>query len=334
LNEHLILPKVALVQGVINPAYNQYLKEWREDAIRRADEGDTTASICHQATLIDLVLYGKPRHAWNEVMMEYLTDDGRPLAYSEVFGKHLHRFDNQYRQTTIHAIHTRWWIECLTNSNKVDHELYATLVLSKRQADGLIYDADVSETILRHRMKTELTLSMAMSAEILQTAGKLTGSLPLDLSTSITDSKICPTLGYMSMEYFRLKALEILGYQNLFPVGIAEHVEACAENLDVGWCDFSMKSKVDAYMGTAKRTERDKPIHSPLIACYVAILTEQVLDADKKARALDRLALYASHLKKNPLDIPAFQMRDVPIRFGVDKTPIEIICASHLIAQC
>jgi len=334
MSEHLILPKVVLVKDAINPAYDQYLKGWREEAIRRADEGDTAASICLQATLIDLVLYGKPRHAWNEVMDEYLTKDDKPLAYSEAFGKRLHKFNNQYRQTTVHAIHTRWWIERLNDSNAVDHERFATLVLNKRQEDGLIYDADVSETILRHRMKAELTLSMAMAVEILRAAGKLTGTLPLELSTSITDQRKCPALGYMSTEFFRLKALNILCHVNLFPTGIAEHVEACAEDLDVGWCDFSMKSKVDAYMGTAKRTQRDKPIHSPLIACYVAMLTEQILDADKKAKALDRLASYTRHLKRNPLDIPAFQMRDVPIRFGADKTPIEMICASHLITQC
>jgi hypothetical protein len=30
------------------------------------------------------------------------------------------------------------------------------------------------------------------------------------------------------------------------------------------------------------------------------------------------------------LDIPAFQMRDIPIPFGADRTPIEVICASEL----
>lgn len=334
MSEHLILPNVALVQGAFNPAYEQYLKEWREEAICCADQGDTAASICHQATLIDLVLYGKPRHAWKEIMDEYLTKDGKPLAYSEAFGNRLHKFDNQYCQTTIHAIHTRWWIECLNDSNTVDHERFANLVLSKLQPDGLIYDADVSKTILRHRMKTELTLAMAMSAEILQAAGKLAGTLPIELSTNITDPRKCPALGYMSMEFFRLKTLKILGHINLFPTGIAEHIEACAEDLNVGWCDFAMKSKIDAYMGTAKRTQRDKPIHSPLIACHVATLIEQIVNAEKKAKAIDRLALYAGYLKNNPMDIPAFQMRDVPIRFGSDKTPIEIICASHLITLC
>jgi hypothetical protein len=95
-----------------------------------------------------------------------------------------------------------------------------------------------------------------------------------------------------------------------------------------------MKAKVDAYMGTAKRTQRDRPIHSPLIACHVSFLLEKVQDAEKKNSLSQRLDTYACHLKNNPLDIPAFQMRDVPIPFGADKTPIEVICASFLITQC
>lgn len=95
-----------------------------------------------------------------------------------------------------------------------------------------------------------------------------------------------------------------------------------------------MKSKVDAYMGTAKRTQWDKPIHSPLIATHVAVLIGKVEDAAKRKSFERRLAAYACHLKDSPMDIPAFQMRDVPIRFGEDRTPIEAICSSFLISQC
>jgi hypothetical protein len=144
----------------------------------------------------------------------------------------------------------------------------------------------------------------------------------------------CPQVGYMTSESFRLSALRTLGHEALFPTGIGESIEACAEGLDVGWGDFSMKSKVDAYMGTAKRTGRDKQIHSPLVACHVTALAGKIEDAAKKASALERLSAYARHLASEPLDIPAFQMRDVPIPFGEDITPIEALSASHLIARC
>lgn len=334
MSYHIFVPSISLQQGFIHPAYEPYLKEWREEAIQRADAGDVAASICHQATMIDLVLFGKPRHDWMGIMDEFLMDKGIPLAYSAVFGNRLYKFGNQYRQPTIHAIHTRWWIEQLNNATRVDHDRFADLVLAKKQSDGLIYDRDVSETILRHRMKSELTLSMAMSAEILQAARKLNSQISEELATNITSPAKCPALGYMSMECFRLKALQILGYENLFPIGIDGHIEACAEGLPVGWCDFAIKAKIDAYMGTAKRTQRDKPIHSPLIACYVSALMEKVQNITKKDEFSRRLAVYAHHLKNNPLDIPAFQMRDVPIPFGADITPIETVCASFLIAQC
>jgi hypothetical protein len=334
MTQHLLLPGLSLEKRVLHPAYEHYLREWREEAIQRAENDDVAASICHQASLVDLVLFGKVLHDWVGIMDEFLMDDGSPLAYSETFGKRLHKFEHQYRQSTVHAIHTRWWIENLVNGSDVDHDRFADLILAKKQTDGLIYDCDVSETILRHRMKSELTMSMAMSAEILRASSKLSSNLAVELATNITSPTKCPVVGYMSMEYFRLKALNILGYEPLFPVGIEGHIEACAEGLCVGWCDFAMKSKVDAYMGTAKRTQRDKPIHSPLIACYVSALLSKIQDVTKKATVTGRLEDYACQLKSNPLNIPAFQMRDVPISFGDGITPIEIICASFLATQC
>jgi hypothetical protein len=333
MTHHILIQDIFLQPGFIQPCHEPYLKQWREEAIQRADVGDVAASVCLQGTLIDLVLFGKPSHDWLGIMDEYLSDEDVPLAYSEVFGKRLHKFDGQYKQSTIHAIHTHWWIECL-NTKDVDHQRFAKLVLSKKQDDGLIYDRDVSETILRHRMKAELTYSMAMAVEMFRAANILTKPLALELATNIVAPKKCPPSGYMSMEYFRLKALKCLEHEAQFPIGIDEHIESCTYGLPVGWCDFAMKSKVDAYMGTAKRTGRDKPIHTPLIACHVASLLEQVTDKNKRAAFENRLHEYACFLKKNPFDIPSFQMRDVPIPFGADKTPIEIICASYLIAKC
>lgn len=334
MTKHIFMPGVSLQQGFVHPTHEVYLKEWREEVIRRAENGDVAASICHQATLIDLVLFGKTRHDWLGIMDEFLVDGGIPMEYSEAFGKRLHKFDNQYRQSTIHAIHTRWWIECLNGDRGVDHDRFADLVLAKKQSDGLIYDRGISETILRHRMKSELTMSMAMSVEILRAANKLTGNNPVQFATNIVSPIKCPALGYMSMEYFRLKTLQILGQEPLFPHGIDKHIEACAEDLPVGWCDFSVKSKVDAYMGTAKRTQRDKPIHSPLIACHVFTLIDKVQNDVCRTALKQRFSAYLEHLKNNPLDIPAFQMRDLPIPFGADRTPIELICASFLIDQC
>jgi hypothetical protein len=117
------------------------------------------------------------------------------------------------------------------------------------------------------------------------------------------------------------------------PVDLLDKLSKCAEGLSVGWCDFAMTSKVDAYMGTAKRTQRDHPIHSPMIACYVSEIIESD-HSESKSHFAERLELYKHHLKNKPMDIPAFQMRDVPIAFGADVTPVEIICAQELISKC
>jgi len=79
-----------------------------------------------------------------------------------------------------------------------------------------------------------LPLSMAMSAEILNAAGKLIGDIPIELATNLTTPIKCPMIGYMSMEYFRLRALQTLGYPNMFPCGIDLHIEACSKDLPVG----------------------------------------------------------------------------------------------------
>jgi hypothetical protein len=333
MTTHLFIPGILLQPGFIHQAHDQYLRDWREDAIRRADDGDVAASVCLQATFIDLALFGKPRHDWLGIMDEFLTADGLPLAYSEAFGRRLYKFGGQYRQSTIQAIHTRWWIEVLNGVAEKSRARLSSLVKAKTQSDGLIYDVDVSETILRHRMKTELTMSMAMGLEVMMDAKDLAIAEAKGYAANIVAPSKCPMLGYISMEYFRHRALNVLGHPELFPPSTAANLNGCAANLNVGWCDFAITTKVDAYMGTAKRTQRDKPIHSPLIACQALWLINKTLaTADQgpfRQRALD----YAQHLEAHPTDIPAFQMRDVPIPFGADRTPIESIAASHLIAS-
>jgi hypothetical protein len=333
MNTHPVLPGVSLRSGFTHPAFDTYLRGWRERAISDADNGIAAASICQQAVMIDLIIDGRPKHDWLSVMQDLLTEGDLPLAYSKGFGSLLHKFEAQYHQSTVHSIHTRWWIEMLTHFEKIDQEKFANLILSKKGTDGLIYDFDISPTILRHRMKAELSLSAVMGAEILFAAGALTELLRTELSTSLCDPRKVPPMGYMASEQFRLAALQILGREEQFPIGIDVHIAACEVGLERGWGDFSIASKVDAYMGTAKRTSRDKQIHSPVVACHVTSLTRKVPNPEQRTAIQERLESYATYLSENPMDIPAFQMRDVPIPFGADLTPIEAVCASHLIAN-
>lgn len=107
---HPIMPGVELGQGFLDPSYEPFLREWRENAIALADAGDTAASVCHQGALIDLVLDGHIRHDWRSVMKDLLTIGAAPSAYSKEFGQRLHKFDGQVAQSTVHSIYTRWWI--------------------------------------------------------------------------------------------------------------------------------------------------------------------------------------------------------------------------------
>lgn len=334
MTTYLFLPGIVLRPTLLTASYQGYIDGWYLSIQRDAENQNIAASGCLQGALIDLLLHGRLTFDWVGVAEAYLSgEDGLPLAYSSRYSERLYGFGNQAVQSTIHAIHTRWWLESVRDATTVDHEKYANLLLVRKLRDGLIYDHDVSETILRHRMKTEITASLAYAVEILLAAGRLTEDLCTEFVASLVDHRKCPPSGYMSTEYFRWRVLKMLNATQHFPAGVAEAIQACAVNLSVGYGDFSMADKRDAYMGTAKRVARDKPIHSPLTACHVAALLDAVAIAAEKAPIEQRLSAYRNHLRANPMDIPAFQMRDVPIPFGADKTPIEIICAAWLVGE-
>lgn len=333
MTAHIFLPGIRLRQLPLLPEHDSYLREWHATALEDAEHDDICASICLQAAFIELTRDGRVTTDWLGLFDECLTGpSGWPIAYSEKYGARLHGFANQTVQSTIVAVHTRWWLEVLRAQSGVDHERYGRWLLEHKRKNGLLYDYDISETTLRHRMRTELAMSMAYGLEILHRGSLIDGALRDDLLASLTDARRCGPSRYMSAEYFRLQALRMLNAVHHFPVAIEGAIDACAKDLNVGFADFAMADKADSYMGTAKRTERDKPIHSPLSACHVAALLTTVAAPDAKTRIQTRVADYCAHLQARPLDIPSFQMRDVPIPFGVGKTPIEVLCAAHLLA--
>jgi hypothetical protein len=323
--EHLLLPELELDAGWLAPEHAAYLREWLTSARDDAEHGDVAASVCLQGAFAELVTAGHLETDWIGVFDEWLTDEaGDPLAYSESFGKRLYKFTGQWKQSTVSAIHTRWWIERIAGD--VDHEHYAQLILRKQKA-GWIFDHDVSPTIERHRMKSELAQSMAQGIEILDAAGALE-TRRADLESTLASF---PQTGYVSAEYFRLKALDRLGAVQHMPADTGDAIARCL--LDAGACDFSLVSKTDAYMGTAKRTARDKMLPSPLSTCQAEEIASAIPDGEQAQAVTTSAANYGKALLAQPMNIPAFQMRDVPIAFGADKTPIEAICASALIQR-
>jgi len=96
-----------------------------------------------------------------------------------------------------------------------------------------------------------------------------------------------------------------------------------------GFCDFNVADKVDDYMGTKKRVQRDKMVVSPLSTLYACALSRyaSVECASDTASSAER---YVNVLATNPHAIPAFKIRDLDIDFGPGLTVCEIIAAAIL----
>ena len=137
-----------------------------------------------------------------------------------------------------------------------------------------------------------------------------------------------PMSGYLSAEYFRLRSLQILNCVELAPSCLSEVFECEAGE---GYCDFSVDSKVDDYMGTKKRTSRDKAEHSAISGLHAQHIS-RFCDEDIQISVRLKLKSFGQYLIANPLGIPAFKMRDIDIPFGTDLSPFEIIGASYIIS--
>jgi len=325
MSQHLFLPKIELDSiGKLRPEYEAWLKRWLESLVSAIDECNIASSICLQGLLSEIVLYGSPQRNWLEVFEDCLTDEnGSPLAYSESYGDRLYKFSGQWRQQTIHAIHSRWWAEVFFNGQA--DERYARLVEEHIQPNGWIYNPGVSPTGIRTRMKSEYLMSFAMGLEILRCHGRLE-KYREQFEATLSSQARTP---YLSAECFRLEALEMLNASGLAPNGLDE-IFAMLEAGE-GYCDFSMAEKRDDYMGTGKRSARDVAVHSPLAAVHAQYLSGFCHESTQEA-VKSRLRNFAEHLERYPMDIPAFKIRDlVDIPFGTDVSPLEVVAASSIV---
>jgi hypothetical protein len=327
--DYLLLPCVRLVGQIESQQVRLYLQSWLDALARRLHAGELASSECIQAALAELALFGTWRTPWDQVADGLLTSNGAPIAYSAAYAKRLHQFDAQSVQVTINAIHSRWWIALSASADKVDHALYARLISTKLQPSGLYLDSDISPTELRHRMKLEIAQSAAQSAEILNAAGLLDPSSAEAMAQALVRPANFPVTNYLSAEALRCRALTSLDRLNLSVVSAATVLTVCAEGLAHGWCDFAMREKIDAYMGTAKRVGRDKPICSPLIACHAEYLAKFIKGDAQTLAFNSRLADYRTALSKGELSADAFRMRDLRFPFGPGMTPLEAISTSH-----
>jgi hypothetical protein len=309
--------------------YRKWLTNWREQLEDSIEHEELSMSACVTGAICELALNARLQTDWMGLLDKYLGADIHPLAYSSGFVSKLHNFTAQGMQSTLSAIFSRWWI-AQASDVEPDHDKFADLVASRLQPDGHFYDYEISETTLRHRMKFELTLNSTYATQILLAANRIDETFALRIAASLTNTRDIPSLAYLSTEYFRYKTLSQLGLDHLFPVGFADFVQSLTAGLDIGWSDFDLASKTDAYMGTRKRTGRDSIIHSPLIANYVHEMRALVDDPTALSAIELRLREYALALRDQPLEIPSFQMRDLTIPFGTGISVLESVTASHL----
>src|SRR4051812_306773 len=129
---HVVLPAVRLEPGLLLSEHEAYLHDWLVLARDDAERGEVSASMCLQAAFAELATAGRLETDWLGVADAYLTDEsGRPLAYSEAFGTRLYKFAGQWKQPTLHAIHTRWWLESAVEGGEVDHGRFAEMLAVK-----------------------------------------------------------------------------------------------------------------------------------------------------------------------------------------------------------
>ena len=325
MNEHIFLPGVRINALVLLPEYRDWLTSWLQSVEQDIEQGDIAASMCLQGAMSEMALYGSPQTDWIGNMDTYLLDQGqKPIAYSEKYGQRLYKFSH-WLQSEVHAVHARWWIQQSYSSpfpqTKID---YSTLLKGLIQPGGWIYNPSVSQTGIRTRMKSEYLMSLAMGVEILNTYDLLDEYKLLFESAA---SSVQHT-SYLSAEYFRLKALDILGSMELLPADLTSVLIACEAGK--GFCDFSVKDKVDDYMGTAKRTARDLAVHSPLSSLH-ALYIASLVNEETKQGVLTKLIDFGRYLEKEPFGIPAFKIRDLDTPFGSDVTPLEVLAATAII---
>lgn len=326
MTEHILLPHVKLKKMQLVQVHQEWLLTWLSAAESEIEDGNVSASLCLQGLLSELAIYGTPKTDWLGVVSTYLTDaNGTPLAYSEQYGKRLYRF-NFWFQSPVHAVHCLWFIEQVCQPTSFESQRYADYVIEKIQPSGWIYNPEVSITRQRNRMKSEYMMSMAMGCEILASVGRL----PEYMERFQATLSSTPLTNFLSAEYFRLKSLTLLESIELAPVGVDSVLSAC--KTAQGFSEFAVESKVDDYMGTAKRTARDKPVSSPLVGLYANAIVAFCEHAVKTTMR-NWLKAYSRHLEKEPFDIQAFKIRDEDISFGTNLSPLEIIAASFLIAN-
>jgi hypothetical protein len=321
---HIFYGKIDLTTLNVSQVHEKWLNERLENLQIAIEKGEVAASECLQGALIEVILKKQSKIDWLGVFNEYLlSEEGLPMAYSLAYGKKLHKFEAQFEQITVQSIHTYWFINKLLNPDYKDEKLIRALS-EFWQPSGWFYNPQVSITTERYRMRVELFMSLAMAVEILLDAENneaFKDKVEAHIHTE-------PVTNYLSAEYFRTETL--LRIQKPAYIKSVEdklHKLLLSCQLDGGFSDFDVKSKVDDYMGTAKRVGRDVALLSAISTLHAKSLSDIIGDSNI---ANNSVGAFVKMQQANPLVFGAFKMRDLEPEFGPSITTHEIIAASIL----
>lgn len=317
--DYVFAPGVQTAPQRLHPELADWLSHWLDRVAEDVEKREIAASTCVAGLIAENWLHGHRRTDWLGAMKELLEFEGMPIAYSEEYGRRLYQF-NQWRQTTVHAVHSRWWIE---RSLGEEYEPAGELIETFVQPSGFVYNPQVSETGVRTRMRSELLMSLAMGSEILVHSGRRKA-----LAALTSAAVKLPATPYIGAEYFRLRALETLGNPKLMVGNVLETVRRC--RAPPGFADFCVEDKVDDYMGTAKRVGRDHSAFSPISSLQALFLARSVTGEDQH-ELLAWSKEISTHLSRDPLGIPSLKMRDLEAPFGEGATVYEVLSAAHLL---
>ncbi len=297
--------------------HRTWMKAWIDNVLSNSENGIVSSSECMAGAVSELMLFGRPKTDWIGIMDEYLETDGVPMAYSERFGERLYKF-SQWAQSPVHAIYSRWWIERCTSEGSAN--AFAGMVAKFIQPTGWAYNPRVSNTGVRTRMRTELFMSQAMTAQILDDAGAAFDRVSM-ISAAVS---VTPT-GFVAAEYFRLRSLQVLDAPEQMP-DTGQLLERCS--VEGGFCDFDVNAKTDDYMGVRKRVARDVAVFSPLVTMYALYVAEMTLQDQTAVGAMRNRT--REFVRAEPMSIPSLRMRDLDYPFGDGVTIYEVIADAIL----
>lgn len=314
-----ITPSAASALNIV--PLNSYLTQAIDIAFANAENENASASDIFSCALAEYSLKGKISSSWLEIFKSLLIDkeSGLPLEYNKKYSEKLWQF-NHWNQTTIHSIYVYWFL--LSISDQFKNEVKSAVKMSQQliQPSGFVYNPAVSETNLRTRMRSELFMGVCQAIEI-QSNGTNQDDLKKIYSPalqSINDVK------YISAEFFRQKSFQFLKLQNPYFPNYNELLKNCG--LDYGFSDYDVNSKVDDYMGTAKRVNRDKSIFSPVITLMSETLT---LEKNKNPSLISAY----KYLSEKPNSLPHFVVRDIEYSFGPSITVIETLATVEILSK-